>query len=546
MSSSRAGELSETCDDSVQEPPLVGTTRANEPSPIPASQTPLRTRDFAGEPSLIPQNDVPPSTPPISTVLHAEAPSTSPHDIFLSPLRHRGSTSDTDPVRSGKSLADSFDEDRSPSPAPASPVAAPIPDADALQAWAELRSLRANVIKMRVDKLQQVEALRRHRHLVHTHETELLEHVIQLFDSQPGSSTEDLRRMLESLRQQRNEYTLLEDACDKTEDGIIHTEWRMARIEDRFYSMEEDDPGFLAAFEKTAPYRRGGEDDREDTESTASVSRIRDDPSPTAKLYLSRLGDRDLLRERLDSLRSERAYLEAERSRREVLGLSLDEDSLQTLAEFDKNHTDFMAELSGVEADLEELHGQLYNRDSQPVSPLTTNVSADVKQSPTTGTMHEVQLSATEQDMFRPLREKFKAPFFDNSQDATGMSKFINDWLLYNLQLLDSEKQLYLRLSDDLNLGLRSSALGQQILDCWYEDVPADAFVAAQRIGSWSHGRSLRATLDETQMNTAQSDTPLMRRRRNLPLLQTNAHTPAISIIARAMEERASSGMTVL
>lgn len=418
----------------------------------------------------------------------------------------------------------------------------PTTNDDALQAWEDLRVRHSQLVDKRVDKATSLEVVRRQRAVVRRQETALVERLVQLVDARAGS---DLCDQLAALKAEQREQDGLEDACQKIEDDITYHEWQVGEIESRFYQPSPDSQDRIRMLGVPLAYRREDEDDGY-SDSITSVAQLRADPSPEAQQYLSLLGDRNLFWERLDALRNERAALEDERRTRISLGLTLDDNSLEFLDHFDIEHGTLMSQITHIEEILGELRLSTPCREvSNSKSVFVTSASGPAQ--PPIGYYPGVaSLNADEAQAFGPLSSTLLRPFFTHTREVVDMSKFINDWLLYNLWVVEGEKRRYLTTFANAQSTHTDNDLGQHILDNWYSDETAETIVSLQSPGPWSHGGSVRATLHETQRNAAHSDSPPTRRRRNLPLLQTGATTSAADVVARAMQERASSDMTVL
>jgi hypothetical protein len=101
-------------------------------------------------------------------------------------------------------------------------------------------------------------------------------------------------------------------------------------------------------------------------EDVTDLERVRSERGstqrPEVREYLSRLGDRDLVRERLTELRHERAMLVEEEKSRARVGMVLNEGAQKFLDLFDVRHAELQQELAVVEDDLERLLDQTDKR----------------------------------------------------------------------------------------------------------------------------------------------------------------------------------------
>lgn len=77
------------------------------------------------------------------------------------------------------------------------------------------------------------------------------------------------------------------------------------------------------------------------------------------KEYLSRIGDADVVEERLQELRHERACLVEEGKSRVRVGMNLDEESLQFLESFDRRHEELQEQYAAIQEDLTKMREKL-------------------------------------------------------------------------------------------------------------------------------------------------------------------------------------------
>jgi hypothetical protein len=157
-----------------------------------------------------------------------------------------------------------------------------------------------------------------------------------------------LKELLDDCQVARDAYGPVEDDCNRLEDRLSAQEFELDRLEEHFYSrpLEEanvfDRPLTPAEINDTQPYSSSA--DEEDEE---------DEYHPLVSQYLSKQGDLDLLRERLDDLRDDKRTLEEQRETRRRIGMTLDPESQRWLENAQSAENELRRNIRALQKDLE-------------------------------------------------------------------------------------------------------------------------------------------------------------------------------------------------
>lgn len=224
-------------------------------------------------------------------------------------------------------------------------------------AWKEIQNLRANVWDLR-SQIHQIRASLREKQNVKATAEDILFRRITYMTARGLSLTEpsnssfpgqkSLAQLMSDFQEARNEYGPLEDDCTQLEDQLSRQEFKLAQLEDGFFAQ-------------LSPNQQAGRLSQTALQSP-SASEVGDDDSennseyhPLVVEYLSKLGDLDLLQERLDESRDEKKTLEAEKISRQRFGLNLDPVDQDWLDHADEEYGEITSKLSSLEREVERL-----------------------------------------------------------------------------------------------------------------------------------------------------------------------------------------------
>jgi hypothetical protein len=236
--------------------------------------------------------------------------------------------------------------------------------------------------------------------------------------------------------------------------------------------------------------------------STASMS---SNLSPLKRRWLSRVGDRNMLLERLQELRGDRAYWVEEEMKRKRLGLDLDDEGHDFLASFDSRHVSLKDDLVQVEADLARLEESLSESADALYSSTQFDQEGDI--SDQRSIMSSLSIAsvgdsdpASNDPLF--LKEDKAHPVFsnaaaDSNQDSISTVSYINEWLLHILRRSAVEVRRY-KMTDKIRaLQLDRNELSRLVLEWWSKDETVKSFPRARN--HTGRGVSLTSKADETE-----------------------------------------------
>ena len=326
----------------------------------------------------------------------------------------------------------------------------------------ELRELRAE-LRQRHVKIRQMEAqFWRSMQTQWNDNTTLDKSALQLlFD--------DIQRALDELGPEESNY-------DEKEDDLDLLEYKLGKIEDRFYHTDEDLAGNTDGFPSA---------------SSSSSSRRSQSTDPTRPedeaswnyRYLSRLGDANIVRERLADLSIEKShYVDLERDR-SAMGLDLYKPNVEFLDTFEDVYASHEFELREIEEDLQRLLKESHSTSPtarEPFGPI------DLPQDSISLTHeHEVPKSHSHGDT---RRRKSDCDLRKVQVDPLTIRHCINQWILEILEVSAFERARHRAWLDDPNLDERH--WWSLVLDYWQSDQAAKSPPSSRRRGS----KSLRSS----------------------------------------------------
>ena len=138
-----------------------------------------------------------------------------------------------------------------------------------------------------------------------------------------------------------------EESYDEKEDDLDLLEYKLSKLENRFYDtdaeLSEGGSGFTSSSSSSS------------IRSRSAVSNHNADDMSVSRRYLSRVGDANIVRERLLELEAEKSqYLDIEQNRA-AMGLDSYQPNIEFLATFEDVKNAHLDELRGIGEDLREL-----------------------------------------------------------------------------------------------------------------------------------------------------------------------------------------------
>jgi hypothetical protein len=270
----------------------------------------------------------------------------------------------------------------------------------------------------------------------------------------------------------RDDYGPLEDDCNRLEDLLNGQELELDRLEEAFYNRPPDEPSILsesplqlAEIDDSQPYSGSVEEEEEEFEYHPSVAR-----------YLSKMGDLDLLQERLEDLLDEKRLLEEERVKRLRFGLTLNVEDQQWLENAHNQEDELSEKIRFLEKDLEIMKQDCVSRglvdaDGEPVDfQIREQRSFDGEEDldPLEHRSEYVKYPLLiPHPGMKPRNFEAYGPEPDEKSDFTTIR--INEWLLQQLRTSALEVNLLARTFQNLS-GAIDDRWQTAVLMGWYRD----------------------------------------------------------------------------
>jgi len=278
--------------------------------------------------------------------------------------------------------------------------------------------------------------------------------------------------LIDDYQKAVDDYGPLEDDCNRLEDLLYGQEFELHRLEGNFYKrwMVIPDPSLgqseVPAFQLPSPQNDEFLDDEEDLRY-----------HPLVKNFLSKIGDLDLLQERLDDIIDESESLEDQKETRNRVGLLLGEEEQTWLNGSQRLQDELVEEIRLLQMEVDRLKQDC----------LTKNL-VDEDGEPTDFQFQEKEIFEEEDEMVSsqiseyskhsillPQPSTRRQSDIDESNPKPSEEKFltipgrINTWILDRLRISPLDVGLLARTYEGKG-GETSEAWQRAVLDFWYED----------------------------------------------------------------------------
>jgi hypothetical protein len=377
----------------------------------------------------------------------------------------------------------------------------------------QLGQLRLKALQTRVKVREMRNALRIGRE--DTTETDVrFMKALQIFVAQNQSTLPDpILQLFEECQKARDTFQPLENDYNAVEAQLDRQEYELAEVEKKFYGPQ--DPQARESYSE--PEESIVFDDPDSpTESDLAANAFSEYP-PLLFEYMSRTGDAEIVRERLEYLRGHRAALVEEQSSREAVGLSLDAESRAFLENFDNSHKQLLKKLAVIESDVNRLRRAceeegLIRPDDEPVNTQDEDPKVDL------GEDLKLEILQPLRDPLLSLDSDEDLRFSDVSLSSSGSklsrSKFINRWLLGGLRGSFREIRRLKSMPELQGINVDPETLKTLVLDWWPKDGAASGASPLARTGAQtlslvyeSEGeRGQALSLGEHQRHVSSSD----------------------------------------
>lgn len=388
--------------------------------------------------------------------------------------------------------------------------------------------------------------IRRDRQALSDLDARLMQELRNVLLTSPDQKLKSLLNLCEEMQTLRDELLPKEDDYNLIEDRLITEEFELQETGEKMLSILDGVPRSLVGdSEPGFPH-----EEITQIERTASLGSA--NQRPEALEYLSRLGDRDILLERLSELRHERATLVEEEKSRARVGRVLNEEAREFLDTFDFRHENLQKELATLDADLARLSKTLERTDKiffattmfedseningsfadeirhSSLNSLPSIISSSDLGSPTAAQHPSAPQAKRSQIPKRDallLPEDNTEPTFNpfprndrsslssvhrinawllDQQGTMSADAFINNWLLNILRSSVLEVYQYKSARDLQTLQIGQEDLRDLVLEWWSSDKAAGEYLQTLRLEA--RGLSLSARADRSNYEV-QSDT---------------------------------------
>ena len=225
--------------------------------------------------------------------------------------------------------------------------------------WKKIRKLQSQISALRSEVQFRRRVLRVKQEAKSIAEDRLMTY---LYMKSANDSTikleESISAILEDCQRARDEYGPLEDDCTILEDRLSRDEFELTRLWENFYQQIISTDLPEATYTLDLPSTKSDSDS-----STTSVygDDFKVDYHPLVVEFLSKMGDVDILQERLDERREEKDQLEGEKESRELVGLGLAAEDQEWLDNFSALEAELLEDISIAVAEAAKLKQQCYD-----------------------------------------------------------------------------------------------------------------------------------------------------------------------------------------
>ena len=203
-------------------------------------------------------------------------------------------------------------------------------------------------IRLKADERRRM--IRRDRQDLGDKDARFMQELRNVLHTSPDEKLKPLLDLCEEMQTLRNELFPQEDDYNILEDELISAEFEVQEIGGKLLTLLA---GVRTSLQGDNDLSSLIEEDGAESERATIMGST--SQRPEAQEYLSRLGDRDIVVERLSDLRHERATLVEEEKSRARVGMVLSMEAQEFLDTFDFRHVQLQKELAIVEDDIAKL-----------------------------------------------------------------------------------------------------------------------------------------------------------------------------------------------
>lgn len=296
-----------------------------------------------------------------------------------------------------------------------------------ITAWHEVQELRGSVAKSRLELREHRVGLRQGRGRTRELEAQFWKNFQSHCDGNETLDKTILDELYSEVDKARDELGPKEEHYNELEDDLDMMEYKLEKKEARFYRQFPDIP----CDETGKPSFSDSSYGSGQAWSSSSNSEHTDNSSSPSNRYLSKIGDANIIRERLSALEAERShYLDLERER-DAMGHPLYQPNVEFLNSFSDVHASYLEELRQIEDDLSTLRIEAGLEGNAENSGPSSVACLDFTPKPSS--LQNVSHDFESQPASMPATRSRDS---DVAQDQTATSSVrqrINRWILDNL-----------------------------------------------------------------------------------------------------------------
>jgi hypothetical protein len=311
------------------------------------------------------------------------------------------------------------------------------------EGWGRLRNLRASTLRLRGQLRQLRKELHRREFAKSSADDLFMKHVRELRSASISHLNQDifksedtiLEAQYAAIQAARDDYGPIFDDYNNMEDLLDQQEFEMAKIESRLYHPTIDEtlpsgPSLIGLSSESPPKLH-----------------------PLHISYLSRLGDLDLVRERLQNMIQERDSILYDQESRLRVGMNVHENEQNFLDQFPLQEAALLGELVAIEQDIERLKEACLEEGIELAESSLGDIDgSEVEDISIKSQSDHASIGPSTFSLLLPKSDekKVKLGVFITDFDEGNKNDRINRWLRYQLQTSPLEVELLVRIFQHL------------------------------------------------------------------------------------------------
>lgn len=342
--------------------------------------------------------------------------------------------------------------------------------------WEKIKKLRLGTWKLRA-KIHEVRKLLREKQLERSIADDRYFQSLRMRGLGVTLENQDISKQQKSMtdllndcQKVRDEYGPVEDDCNLLEDQLGRDEFELTKLEESFYKRQ-------SAPESFEDVQQGPVSDSSDASSSSELE-IGRESHPLVSEFLSKLGDLDILRERLDYHIEEKFALEYEKDSRRGVGLNLAPEDQEYLDNYEDLEANLMKDIDAAAAEAEKLkrlcfEQGLVDEDGNPADFEKQERQTFVQEAPEVDAGSE-RSEFVKYPVLLPRPGSKEVQFVNAGPKPAELSNsagdHINQWLLHQLRSSPLDVNLLSRTFEAETGYTKGEEWQLDVLAFWYKD----------------------------------------------------------------------------